>query len=71
MESEQDRAGSGPRRGYGPGTARSATASPRPPPRGRGWPGRAGRGQGHSDQEVGILLLGVCLGNSSSLDRVE
>lgn len=53
---------------------RTATASPRGPPPRRPGPrlaGPGGRGQGHSDQEVGILLLGVCLGNSGSPDRFE
>lgn len=29
-----------------------------------GTAGQMGRGRGHLDQEVGILLLGVCLGSS-------
>lgn len=64
----QDRAGSGPHRGSGPHCDGLAPASA---PAAGAAAGRAGRGQGHSDQEVGILLLGVCLGNSGSLGRFE
>lgn len=69
LESGQDRAGSGPLRGSGPHCDGLAPASA--PEEARAAAGRPGRVQGHSDQEVGILLLGVCLGNSGSLDRVE
>lgn len=65
--SGQDRAGSGPRVVSGPHCG--GLALPSAPE--SGTAGQAGRGRGHADQEVGILLLHVCLGSFRSLDRLE
>lgn len=62
----QNRAGSGPRCEFGPHCG--GLALPSAPE--SGTAGQAGRGRGHSDQEVGIFLLGVCLGSSCFLDRL-